>query len=364
MSNDSDVPTPVRFRIPAAWLGTMTDREDGDERGDRADADRVGPDPEPLDHRNRGFRRLFGDHETDGSTSSDLTVGLFFPIATDAADPADPEALDDQLALAEYAEELGFDALWVRDVPTYWPKFGDAGQVYDPWVYLGQAAARTDEVALATGSVVLPLRHPLHVAKAAASVDRLSDGRLVLGVGSGDRSPEYAAFGVDEESRGERFREHVRVLRRVWTEAFPEVESSYGDLDGRLDLVPKPTTESLPLLVTGHSRQSLDWIADRGDGWLQYRFPENTLESVLADWREAAGDKPYAQAMTVELSADPGAGMEHVHQGFAAGSEWLVEHGRALADRGVDHLAVGLRGGDRDARAVLAQFADEVLDGL
>ncbi|NHN61215.1 MULTISPECIES: LLM class oxidoreductase [Halorussus] len=315
-----------------------------------------------LDHRNRGFRRLFGATDADESDDRDLTVGLFFPIATDATDAADPAALDDQMALATYAEELGFDALWVRDVPTYWPKFGDAGQVYDPWVYLGQAAARTDEVALATGSVVLPLRHPLHVAKAAASVDRLSNGRLVLGVASGDRPPEYAAFGVDEDARGQLFREHVRVLRTVWAEEFPEMESSLGTLDGSLDLVPKPTTESLPLLVTGHSRQSLDWIADRGDGWLQYRFPENTLENVLADWREAAGDKPYAQAMTVELKADPGAEMEHVHQGFAAGSEWLVDHVRALADRGVDHLAVGLRGGDRDARTVLAQFADEVLD--
>ena len=336
----------------------MTDSEDGDGRADRVDGDRARPDPETLNHRNRGFRRLFGDRSTNERRDRDLTVGLFFPIATDADDAA---AMDDQLALAEYAEELGFDALWVRDVPTYWPKFGDAGQVYDPWVYLGQAAARTDEVALATGSVVLPLRHPLHVAKSAASVDRLSDGRLVLGVASGDRSPEYPAFGVDEESRGERFREHVRVLRTVWTEEFPEIESSYGTLDGTLDVVPKPTTETLPLLVTGHSRQSLDWIADRGDGWLQYRLPPNTLDSVLGDWREAAGDKPYAQAMTVKLKADPAAGMEHVHQGFAAGSEWFVDRFRALADRGVDHLAVGLRGGDRDARTVLARFADEVL---
>ncbi|NEU58284.1 LLM class oxidoreductase [Halorussus sp. MSC15.2] len=320
---------------------------------DRANRGRENSDRANRGHENRGFRRLFGD--------DDLSVGLFFPITT-AEDDVPP--MDDQMELARDAEELGFDALWVRDVPTYWPKFGDAGQVYDPWVYLGQVAARTDDVALGTGSVVLPLRHPLHVAKSAASVDRLSDGRLVLGIATGDRSPEYSAFGVEEAARGERFREHVRVLRTVWAEEFPEVESAYGTLDGNLNVVPKPTTETLPLLVTGNSRQSLDWIADNGDGWLHYQMPLKTVESVVGDWREAAGDKPFAQATTVNLKADPEAGMEHVHQGFAAGSEWFVEHFRALADRGVDHLAIGIRGSDRDARTVLAQFADEVLDEL
>jgi luciferase-type oxidoreductase len=305
-------------------------------------------------HENAGFRRLF-------DADRDLSLGLFFPLPT-VEDDVPP--MDDQMELARYAEELGFDALWVRDVPTYWPKFGDSGQVYDPWVYLGQVAARTDDVALGTGSIVLPLRHPLHVAKSAASVDRLSDGRLVLGVATGDRSPEFPAFGVEAESRGERFRDHVRVLRTVWSEEFPAVESSYGTMDGTLDTVPKPTTETLPLLVTGNSRQSLDWIADNGDGWLHYQMPLNTVESVVGDWRERAGDKPFAQATTVNLRADPEAGMDHVHQGFAAGSEWFVEQFRSLADRGVDHVAIGIRGSERDARTVLAQFADEVLDEL
>lgn len=309
--------------------------------------------PAMSGHENHGFERLFG---------GDLSVGLFFPIttSTEAIPP-----MDEQVALAQYATELGFDALWVRDVPLYWPKFGDAGQVYDPWVYLSHVAAHTDDVALATGSVVLPLRHPLHVAKAAASVDRLSDGRLVLGVASGDRSPEYPAFGVDEDERGELFRESVRVMRTAWSEEFPEVESAYGTMDGRLDLVPKPTTETLPLLVTGNARQSVDWIGEHGDGWLHYQLPLDTVESVVDDWRAATPErKPFAQAMGVQLKSDPEAGMDHVHQGFAAGSEWFVEHLRALSDRGVDHLAINVRGNDRDVRTVLEEFADEVMGEL
>lgn len=289
----------------------------------------------------------------------DLSFGLFFPITSSTETFPD---MDGQADLARYAEDLGFDALWVRDVPTYWPKFGDVGQVYDPWVFLSHVAAHTEDVALATGSVVLPLRHPLHVAKSAASVDRLSDGRLVLGAASGDRPPEFGAFGVDEDDRGERFRESVRVLRAAWGEEFPEVESTYGEMDGTLDVVPKPTTETLPLLVTGRARQSLDWIAEHGDGWLHYQLPLNTLESVLGDWREATDErKPFAQGLHVHLDADPTAGMSHVHQGFAAGSEWFVDHLGSLAELGVDHVAINVRGSDRDVRSVLEEFSDEVM---
>jgi len=119
------------------------------------------------------------------------------------------------------------------------------------------------------------------------------------------------------------------------------------------------------LLVTGHARQSLDWIAEHGDGWLYYQLPLGTLAGVLEDWRGATdGSKPFAQALHVQLDSDPTAGMSHVHQGYAAGSEWFVSHVRELADLGVDHLAISIRGGDRDERAVLDQFADEVMAEL
>jgi luciferase-type oxidoreductase len=110
-----------------------------------------------------GFRRMFAPGR--------LTVGVFFPIE---AFSGDEPTMRGQERLARHAEDLGFAALWFRDVPLRDPNFGDVGQVYDPWVYLGWIAAQTSAIALATGSIVLPLRHPLHTAKAAASVDRLS----------------------------------------------------------------------------------------------------------------------------------------------------------------------------------------------
>jgi len=190
-------------------------------------------------HANAGFRRLFG---------GGLTFGLGFPLTGERRGTPDPT---EEVRLAERAEALGFDGLWARDVPTYWPRFGDAGGAFDPWALLSHVAARTEEVALGTSSVVLPLRHPIHLAKSAATVDRLSDGRVVLGVASGDRDPEYAAFGVDPEKRGEMVRERIAAMRACWREDFPEIDGEWGELGGDLDVLPKPTTETLPVLPTG-----------------------------------------------------------------------------------------------------------------
>ncbi|MFC6835786.1 TIGR03571 family LLM class oxidoreductase [Halomarina ordinaria] len=300
-------------------------------------------------HENAGFERLFG--------SDRLTFGAGFPLT--GARESRPD-VGREMTLAAHAEAVGFDALWARDVPLYWPRFGDAGQTFDPWTWLGHAAAHTDEVALGTASVVLPLRHPLHVAKSAASLDRLSDGRLVLGVATGDRDPEFPAFDVDIEDRGELFRESVAFLRTVWRERFPEVDSPWGSLSGDLDLVPKPTTGTVPLLPTGRARQSLEWLGEHGDGWLFYHLPESTLESYLADWRQVAGEKPYAMAVRTELADDPGAGPDPRHLGYRAGSEWFVDYFRGLEDLGVDHVLVSPTGDDPEAD--LARFAETVVE--
>lgn len=300
-----------------------------------------------VENANRGYERLFGDDA--------LTVGTTFPL-TDA-DEERPD-VERELALAERLEAFGFDALWARDVPTYWPKFGDTGQTFDPWTWLSRVAGRTDDIILGTASVVLTLRHPLHVAKAAASLDHLSDGRLVLGVASGDRPPEYEAFGIKEAERGAAFRESVRVLRAAWREEYPEVETRWGTLDGTLDVVPKPTAGDLPLLATGNSRQSREWIADHADGWLFYHLPEDTLRSYLDDWHDRT-EKPFVTTCTVDIADDPDADPEHVNQGFRAGAAWFRDYFRDLDAWGVDHIIVGVRGDDRER--AYARFVDEVL---
>jgi len=300
----------------------------------------------------RGYGRLFA--------GDDLTFGVGFPL-TDARESR--PSVDEEMRLAAHAEAVGFDGLWARDVPLYWPRFGDAGQTYDTWPWLGHVAAHTDDIAIGTASVVLPLRHPIHVAKSAATVDHLSDGRLVMGVATGDRDPEFPAFGVDIDDRGERFRESVELLRTVWRDEYPEVDGSWGELDGELDVVPKPVEGTIPVLPTGFARQSVEWIADHGDGWFFYHLPESTLESYLDDWRAAADGKPYAMAVRTELAEDPAADPEHRHLGYRAGAEWFVEYFRGLDDLGVDHVLVSPTGGD-DPESELTRFAETVIERL
>jgi luciferase-type oxidoreductase len=307
------------------------------------------------DHHNAGFEQLFGG---DG-----LTVGTGFPL-TDSRQSR--PSIERELELAAHAEAVGFDALWARDVPFRWPRFRDRGQTYDTFPWLSHVAAHTDEVALGTASVVLPIRHPAHVAKAAATVDRLSDGRLVLGVATGDRDPEYDAFDVDPDERGARFRESVATMRALWRGEFPERAGWWGELDGELDLVPTPTTDSLPLLPTGHSRQRVEWLGAYGDGWLFYHLPEDTLASYLDDWRAAAGEKPFAMAVQAELADDPAAEPEHVHQGFRAGAEWFADYFARLETMGVDHVLVGVGEADdaSDPERALTRFGETVLERL
>ncbi|MEO0359177.1 MAG: LLM class flavin-dependent oxidoreductase, partial [Pseudomonadota bacterium] len=196
-----------------------------------------------------------------------LTVGLVCPI--EAYIFEDLPTLDRHLDRAKLAEDLGFSALWLRDVPFHVPSFGDVGQMLDPFVYLGALAVQTQTITLGVASVILPLRHPAHVAKSVATVDQLSGGRCVLGIASGDRPEEYPALNMDYDSRGARFRDSVDYIRACFGD-WPTADLAQGTLNGRMDMLPKPFAGTVPMLITGGSQQSADWAATHGDGWITY----------------------------------------------------------------------------------------------
>jgi luciferase-type oxidoreductase len=307
---------------------------------------------------NPGFRRMF--------RAAHLTLGVFFPIE---AYRGDEPTLRDQERLARRAQELGYAALWCRDVPLRDPGFGDLGQVHDPWVWLAWIAAHTQTVALATGAIVLPLRHPLHVAKAAASLDQLTGGRLVLGVASGDRPVEFPAFGVDIELRHTLFRERFELIRRVLENEFPVAKSAAGVLTGTADLVPKPIGR-LPLLVTGNSGQPLPWIAEHADGWITYPRGIDRQAEVVARWHShvyAASPrrfKPFAQSLYVDLADDPALAPTPIHLGFRAGRQFLLRFLDALRTVGVNHVILNFKESTRPAGDVLEEIGAEVLPAL
>lgn len=273
-----------------------------------------------------------------------------------------------QVTLARRAEASGFAALWCRDVPLRDPSFGDIGQIFDPWVYLGYIAAQTYKIALGTASIIFPIRNPLHTAKAAASVDQLSGGRLLLGVATGDRPVEFPAFGIDPEQRDSLFREYLDVFRQVQRSSFMTSSLSWsgGQLAGA-DLVPKPTTQEIPFFVTGHSRQSLSWIAEHSHGWIGYPRPPYIQKLIVEDWRAAvrknAGDvfKPFTQSLYIDLTEDPATPATRIHLGFRLGHEHLITLLETLQYIGVNHVIFNLKYGHRPAGEVIQELGEFVV---
>lgn len=304
---------------------------------------------------NQGFNRMFKQGE--------MTLGLFFPLESYSADFP---LMRKQEELAKLAESLDFAALWFRDVPLRDPSFGDVGQIYDPWVYLSWIACQTSKIALATGSIVLPLRHPIHVAKAASSIDKLSNGRLVLGVASGDRPVEFSAFNVARDTRGERFREHFNALNKLLYDDFPEIENQYGTLFGNADVLPK-AEKRIALLTTGNSQQDLTWIAKNSDGWLSYPRRLSFQKDLIHQWNskieQSAPDvfKPFSQSLYIDLSANPDERARPIHLGFRCGRHALVSFLNELKSIGVNHVAINLKYGTRPAQEVIQELGEYVL---
>jgi luciferase-type oxidoreductase len=239
-----------------------------------------------------------------------LSLGLMTPVVAHGL--ADPGAAR---RIARLADDLGFAALWTRDVPLMVPQGPDAtaSALDDPFLWLGMLAAATGRIVVGTAAIVLPLRQPLQVAKSALSLDRISDGRFVLGLGSGDRPEEFAALGEDLEGRAATFRDRWSLLRAALS---PEADERTAVLQatGGYDVLPAPATR-IPMLVVGTARQSLQWIAREAEGWATYHHEEAAQEGRIGLWQQALVQhggpaKPFVQSMLLDLQADPQAPAE------------------------------------------------------
>lgn len=300
----------------------------------------------------RGYSAMFEENK--------LTLGLFFAIESYSG--AVPRMdLAQQLQTSKAAEEHGFSALYFRDVFLNVPSFGDVGHILDPWVFMGYVAAHTSRIALATGSIVSTLRHPLHLAKAAASVDRLSDQRLVLGLATGDRPSEFSAFNSSLEERSELFRESLEVSRRVWRERSPRVLTPRVDMSEG-DLLPKPALNDIPVMVTGSSRQSIEWIAEHGDGWLYYPQDIVRQTQTIRGWRSLTSVfKPFAQSFYLDLAENPDERPTPIQLGLRTGRNHLIPYLRRLEGIGVNHVAFNLKYGNRPAEDVVHELGELVV---
>lgn len=303
-----------------------------------------------------------------------MTLGIELPLDNDwspegqarsaaSGRPRGVPDLSSQTALIRRADVLGFSAVWARDVPVFDQiNMGDAGSVYDVFTLLGFLAGVTECVALGTAAVVLPIRHPLMTAKAAASVDALSGGRLILGVASGDRPVEYPLLGLDFDNRGEHFREAVHTIKQIWQPGGLPVN---GERVPALDVLPRPVQSSIPLIVAGQARQDDAWLAANMDGRFVYPGSLEKLAQQTAAWSGATSGKgAFIGAFHLDLLDDADAHPQPIRFGARLGRKALIEHFQQLAQAGVDHIAINLRQSARSPAEIIEELAADVMPQL
>ncbi|MED4590859.1 MULTISPECIES: TIGR03571 family LLM class oxidoreductase [Bacillaceae] len=291
-----------------------------------------------------------------------MTLGFAIPTARMSKYPI----MENQLSLARKIEDHGFAALWLRDVTIQNLNIDDNGQMYDVWIYLTYLAAHTKDIALGTASVVLPLRHPVRVAKEASSIDRLFPERLIMGVASGDRDKDFTALGISKLESGELFKKNYAFLERLLKEDRPTINSDLGVIDGTdMRMIPKPFS-SIPTMVTGFSSQSIEWIAQNGDGWIHYPRIIPQQAQLINEYRElseiyAPGVfKPFTQTLFIDLSENPDADPVPIPLGFHVGRKQLLEILYQFQSIGVNHLAFVLYFSKRPPEEVIQELGEFV----
>jgi probable F420-dependent oxidoreductase len=212
------------------------------------------------------------------------------------------------LEISCLAEELGFESVWLGEhlvLPVGYesahpttgsvqhhsgPIVSPDTHLLDPWAMLGGIATRTERLLLATGIYIVPLRHPLLTARAAATVAELSRGRLRLGIGAGWLREEFDAFGIPFEERFSRTVETLAVLRAAWAGGPIHHQGEHFQIDG---VQVCESAVSVPLVLGGNSPPALRRAAQLGDGWMSSGTPSLEeairLRDQLVSLRDASG---------------------------------------------------------------------------
>jgi probable F420-dependent oxidoreductase len=259
------------------------------------------------------------------------------------------------VGLAARAEALGFDSVWAHDhvfnVGHVLDRIGGR-PYYEPLTLLSFVAARTTRVRLGTSVLVLPYHNPIRLAKTVATLDVLSEGRVILGVGVGAIEREMEAMGSAFKERGAITDEAIAVMRTLWTEDEPRFDGAYSRFAG-MKFSPKPR-QRVPIVIGGVSRAAIRRAARVGDGWQPLGLsPEALGESmaVLRDEARAAGRDAATIPVSIALSlaaSRPGR--------YALGTEAaeVARNAKAFAALGVETLVVS--GNTSDPREALTSM--------
>jgi len=249
--------------------------------------------------------------------------------------PDRPEAI---VGLAQKAEEIGLESVWTFehaiitvDYQSKYPYSADGKMgatpetnFIDPLIALTLVAAHTENLRLGTGVNILPQTNPLLLAKQAASLDLISKGRFMLGLGIGWLQEEFKAMGVPFERRGARFDDYVSAMRKVWSKEVVEHESDFLHWTG-FKSHPTPVQDPFPVIIGGVKGKAFERVAKYGQGW----FAPTPQLDVLATQLEKLGEACAAEGRelsSVEVTAMwfPGLGLDSIATFTDLGVERLV----------------------------------------
>jgi probable F420-dependent oxidoreductase len=269
------------------------------------------------------------------------------------------------VTLAQAAEEAGFESLWAPEHvieskhPDATPYRGTTsgsmsrlsrrGGIPDPLVWFAYVASATSRIRFGTGVLILPEHQPVVLAKAAATLDHLAGGRLMLGIGVGELPEEYAAVGMDFHTRGRRMDEYIDAIRVLWRDDVASYAGEFVQFED-VECRPWPPRRSIPLIIGGDSDAAINRAARRGDGYFPFVFPGHDprveLPKLLARLREACG-----------AAGRPADALE-----LTSGGARTVEETKLYADLGIDRLTVAIRAHTAsEVRDEVARLGDELV---
>ena len=252
--------------------------------------------------------------------------------------------------MATRAEELGFDSIWVSEhifnVSYVFDRLGDR-PYYEPLTILSYLAATTKRVGLGTSVLVLPYHNPIRLAKVAATLDVISEGRLMLGVGVGVIEEELEAMGSTFRERGAITDEAIAVMKELWTQETPSYQGKYHSFEG-MKFSPKPLQKPhIPLLVGGSSPGAIRRAARVGDGWHPSNFSPEELGERLDHLREQAravgrdlSEIPVSIRLDMAVPTGEGSGDSRARYSLGAEPKEVLDNIRAFEAVGVDKVVI------------------------
>ena len=285
-----------------------------------------------------------------------MRLGLNLPYAEASMAGRTPR-WSDILAMATTAEAIGMDAVWVSDHLGFGDPDGEWHGAWESWTLLSALAASTSRVRLGTYVTAAPLRNPALLAKMAETLDEVSGGRVVLGLGAGWDEPEYRAFGVPFDRRFDRFEDALRIITSLLRTGRADYDGSYAQAR-RARLEPRgPRPSGLPVMVGATGPRMLRLAAELADEWnAGMRSPEELRPLVAAvdEACAAVGREPATLTRSAEVlvrtvadeAADPaaGAGARRPEERELRGTPQAIAGSLCrYADLGMSHLQVQLR---------------------